>query len=336
MSPARSVLRALVLLVAAFLVSATAAVVTATTAEALAPVSSAHPYSDPVWYPLRVSTRMDCVKNNPGCRNPHPEWMMDVVPDGQAHSTSHAGVYSMGAGIVHYGDAHGASCGKENSYGTWIWIDHGAGTLSRYGHLSKITVRNGQTVAAGTQIGVVGTTGKKANCHIAYTNFSIQKKGLKTSNGVEFPTLRACSARTGATQTWPNAISRYTRWNAMRQGTTIPASSGSCIPNSVPHTAPRPAHVAVARGKGKLRVAWTRPAAASRTTVAMVEISEWHTSRHYWDLPRNSRWVSVPSSRTSVTVSKLTKNRLHRVRVFLHNSAGWSAQGPWIERKTKK
>lgn len=327
--------RALTLALALLLALASAVVVRAPGAAAQAPVSASHPYSDPIWYPLRVSSFMDCVKNNPGCKTPHSEWMMDVVPDGQGQRMSRAGVYAMGAGIVRYGDASGARCGVENSYGTWIWIDHGAGTLSRYGHLSSITVRNGQYVAAGQQIGVVGTTGKRQNCHVAYTNFSIQHNGLKTTNGVEFKTLQACSARTGARQTWPTAISRYSRWNSMPTKTLIPASSGSCIAARTPATAPRLSGVAIARGKGKLRVAWKRPAASYRTTVVMVEISEWHTGGRYWDLPRNSRWVAVSASKTSVTVGRLTRNRLHRVRVFTHNPAGWSQQAGWFQRKTK-
>lgn len=331
----RTRLRALVLVISSVLLAGAAVSLTAPAASAIAPASTSHPFSDPVYWPVRASVNMDCFQNNPGCRTPHKYWMMDVVPNGQGSVTSRAGVYAMGAGIVHIGDAHGARCGTENSYGTWIWIDHGAGTLSRYGHLSTITVRAGQYVAAGQQIGVVGTTGKKANCHVSYVNFSVQRNGLKTSHGVEFKRLIACNARSGRGEWWPSAFSGASRWEAVRQGTVIPAASSNCLPAKAPATANRPAKVTVARGTGKLRVAWSRPAASAKANAVKIEIGEWHPSRGgYWDLPRNSRWVQVSPSTASVLVTKLTTKRLHRVRVFVHNAAGWSAPTPWRQAKT--
>lgn len=336
-APARR--RPLVLLAVALLLAAGlsgVAVRWAPQAGAIAPASSAHPYSDPLWWPMRVPVTMDCFQRNPGCRTPHKYWMMDVVPSGQARSISRAGVYAMGAGVVHIGDANGVKCGKVDSYGTWIWIDHGAGVLSRYGHLSRITVKAGQYVAAGQQIGVVGTTGKRVNCHISYVNFSLQRNGLKTSNGYEFRTLKACAASTGATQSWPTAFSRASRWEALRQGSAIPAASDRCMPRTAPATPATPV-AKVTAGSGSLRVSWNRPAAAAKVNAIKIEIPEWHPSRGgYWDLPRNSRWVSPSPKATSVLVTKLTKNRLHKVRVYFHNAAGWSRGTAFKAIKTKR
>lgn len=333
-------LRALVRLTSATgaLVVATALVVApAADARALAPTSRSHPYSDPVYYPLRVPARLDCVKRNPGCTAPHPNWMMDVVPSDQARRQSHAGVYAMGAGILHIGNAHGATCGKENSYGTWVWIDHGAGTLSRYGHLSKVVGKAGRRVAAGQQIGVVGTTGKIRNCHISYVNFSVQHKGLRTSHGVEIKTLRACRGSSTRTQSWPSAVhSRYRSWNATPQGTAFPASTNSCISSSAPRTATRPARVSLARhGKGKLRVRWSRPNASHHVGTIMVELSLWHPSKHYWDLVSHVRYITIPGTHASRTISKLAHKRLYRIRVSFHNSRGWSPASGWHKRTVK-
>jgi murein DD-endopeptidase MepM/ murein hydrolase activator NlpD len=45
------------------------------------------------------------------------------------------------------------------SYGKHIFLGHAVGRQSRYAHLSSIMVRAGQMVAAGQQIGNVGSTG---------------------------------------------------------------------------------------------------------------------------------------------------------------------------------
>lgn len=63
-------------------------------------------------------------------------------------------------------------CGWAGGYGNAIYIEHGIinGKLvvSRYGHLSKFIVRNGQTVTKGTQIGYVGSTGNSTGPHLHF------------------------------------------------------------------------------------------------------------------------------------------------------------------------
>lgn len=53
-------------------------------------------------------------------------------------------------------------------YGYCIDIDHGGGVLSRYGHLSRIDVSVGQTVAQGEQIGLSGNTGNSTGPHLHF------------------------------------------------------------------------------------------------------------------------------------------------------------------------
>jgi len=49
--------------------------------------------------------------------------------------------------------------GDQPGFGTTVEIDHGSGTKTRYAHLSRADVKAGDTVAAGQDIGAVGTTG---------------------------------------------------------------------------------------------------------------------------------------------------------------------------------
>lgn len=53
-----------------------------------------------------------------------------------------------------------------NGYGNYVIIDHGNGYRTLYGHLQKATVQQGQTVNAGQQIGVIGSTGNSQAPHL--------------------------------------------------------------------------------------------------------------------------------------------------------------------------
>lgn len=68
---------------------------------------------------------------------------------------------SAGAGTV-------VSAGWSGGYGRMVEIDHGSGFTTRYAHLSRIIVREGQRVAAGEIVGEVGTTGRSTGPHLHY------------------------------------------------------------------------------------------------------------------------------------------------------------------------
>ena len=55
-----------------------------------------------------------------------------------------------------------------NGYGNCVIINHGNGYVTLYGHLSSISVSNGQTVTQGQQIGTVGSTGLATGPHLHY------------------------------------------------------------------------------------------------------------------------------------------------------------------------
>jgi murein DD-endopeptidase MepM/ murein hydrolase activator NlpD len=58
--------------------------------------------------------------------------------------------------------------GREGGYGKMVQIDHGDGLATRYGHLSEIDVRAGQTVRIGQIIGKIGSTGRSTGPHLHY------------------------------------------------------------------------------------------------------------------------------------------------------------------------
>ncbi|MCM0755493.1 M23 family metallopeptidase [Desulfovibrio aminophilus] len=55
-----------------------------------------------------------------------------------------------------------------STYGQCVEIDHGGGIHTRYGHMSKILVKEGQTVFRGDVIGLVGSTGRSVAPHVHY------------------------------------------------------------------------------------------------------------------------------------------------------------------------
>ncbi len=58
--------------------------------------------------------------------------------------------------------------GWQRGYGNVVYVDHGSGFSTRYGHLSKINVAVGQTVTMGDIIGLVGSTGRSTGPHLHY------------------------------------------------------------------------------------------------------------------------------------------------------------------------
>ncbi len=58
--------------------------------------------------------------------------------------------------------------GPMGGYGTMVEIDHGNGLTTRYAHMSEVLVEEGETVAEGTVLGRIGTTGRSTGPHLHY------------------------------------------------------------------------------------------------------------------------------------------------------------------------
>jgi murein DD-endopeptidase MepM/ murein hydrolase activator NlpD len=61
-----------------------------------------------------------------------------------------------------------ASSGWAGGYGRMVEIDHGNGLSTRYGHLSEIDVKVGDSIKIGQVIGAVGSTGRSTGPHLHY------------------------------------------------------------------------------------------------------------------------------------------------------------------------
>lgn len=57
---------------------------------------------------------------------------------------------------------------RSRSYGLVVYLDHGAELETRYAHLSRLLVADGQTVRKGDVIGYVGSTGRSTGPHLHY------------------------------------------------------------------------------------------------------------------------------------------------------------------------
>ncbi len=73
------------------------------------------------------------------------------------------------------GDGTVIHAGWKSEYGNLVEVDHGYGYVTRYAHLSKINVKNGETVNRGDKIGEVGSTGKSTGPHLHY---EVRYKGV--------------------------------------------------------------------------------------------------------------------------------------------------------------
>jgi murein DD-endopeptidase MepM/ murein hydrolase activator NlpD len=58
--------------------------------------------------------------------------------------------------------------GPQGGYGNMVEIDHGLGIHTRYGHLSAILVRVGDTISKGGPVGKLGSTGRSTGPHVHY------------------------------------------------------------------------------------------------------------------------------------------------------------------------
>lgn len=58
--------------------------------------------------------------------------------------------------------------GRQGGYGKLVEVEHANGLTTRYAHLSKIYVKTGQKISAGTKVGAAGSTGRSTGPHLHY------------------------------------------------------------------------------------------------------------------------------------------------------------------------
>lgn len=79
-------------------------------------------------------------------------------------------VYATADGVVKFAGV------KNNGYGIHVDVDHQHGFASKYAHLSKVAVREGQRVKRGDLLGLVGNTGLSKGPHLHYEISRVGKK----------------------------------------------------------------------------------------------------------------------------------------------------------------
>jgi murein DD-endopeptidase MepM/ murein hydrolase activator NlpD len=58
--------------------------------------------------------------------------------------------------------------GRNGGLGRSVYVSHGYGITTRYGHLSKIDVKPGDVIKRGDKLGEVGNTGRSTGYHLHY------------------------------------------------------------------------------------------------------------------------------------------------------------------------
>jgi murein DD-endopeptidase MepM/ murein hydrolase activator NlpD len=77
-------------------------------------------------------------------------------------------VAAVGTPVVAPANGRVTYAARRGHYGLLIEIDHGHGTVTRYAHLSRTSVRPGQVVQRGDTMGAVGTSGLSVGPHLHY------------------------------------------------------------------------------------------------------------------------------------------------------------------------
>ncbi len=76
-------------------------------------------------------------------------------------------VVSTGPGVVSF-------AGYKSGYGYVVEVTHPTGFVTRYGHNSRNLVRQGQTIAKGQAIAIIGSTGRSTGNHV---HFEVERDG---------------------------------------------------------------------------------------------------------------------------------------------------------------
>jgi murein DD-endopeptidase MepM/ murein hydrolase activator NlpD len=82
------------------------------------------------------------------------------------HGTDYRG--KRGTPVLAAGNGSVIFAGRRGGYGRVVFIDHGNGVITRYAHLNRIDVKVGDTLAAGQQLGQLGSSGRTTGAHLHF------------------------------------------------------------------------------------------------------------------------------------------------------------------------
>lgn len=89
-------------------------------------------------------------------------------------------IYAAASGVARVAD-------DRTGYGLYVVIDHGGGVATLYGHMDSAAVRGGEPVAAGQQIGRVGSSGLSTGPHL---HFEVRRGGRPVDPSPWLPAAR--------------------------------------------------------------------------------------------------------------------------------------------------
>lgn len=98
-------------------------------------------------------------------------------PIAQGYSSQNHGVdiaCTEGSPVIAMGDGKVSKVGMMDIYGLTVIVDYDRGIQGLYAHLSKVVVKEGYPVVAGTKIALSGNTGNSTGPHL---HFELRKNG---------------------------------------------------------------------------------------------------------------------------------------------------------------
>ena len=102
-----------------------------------------------------VSSTFSSSRWHPILDRPRPHTGIDIVA-------------RYGTAVVSSAKGRVSAVGHQSEYGLTVEIDHGYGVMTRYAHLSRTSVKVGETVERGASIGSVGQSGLAVGPHLHY------------------------------------------------------------------------------------------------------------------------------------------------------------------------
>lgn len=281
-------------------------------AQAAGPTTD-HPYSDPIFLPLRTPAKVGCTRTACDSGPAHGSWAIDFI------GTRGDKIYAAGAGIAHIGgNSGGCSTSGAPERGRWVWIDHGAGVVTHYRHLDRIVITEGAVVTPDTQIGTMGGSGSTPpSCYDAYLHFEVRNGGT-TGDPVDPGQLLACTD--GLVVSLPALWGGARSWDDPqvhpRPRLSTPSATGDCVGSPWTATPTRPSLKAT---PGDRTVSVTWPAAPRGTDSVVVTLERWAPSVKRWTTPVYRR---LPASSATATFTGLQNGYTYRTAAFFHGVAG--------------